>query len=292
MSVGLVGESGSGKTVTALSVMQLVPSPPGKIVEGSIHFNGRNLLKLTGSQLRKMRGKEISMVFQDPMTFLNPVMKVGKQIAEAIMLHQKAGPRRAARLAIRSLELVGIPSPEKVVQSYPHELSGGMRQRVIIAIAISCEPLLIILDEPTTALDVTIQAQILELITSIKHELGTSQLLITHDLGIVAELCDEVYVMYAGKIAEHADVFELFDNPLHPYTRGLLESALSIDEFKANLVSIEGNVPSLIDPPPGCRFASRCPHAMQICDSEPPLLRVSPGHKVACWLYAEKGQER
>ena len=224
------------------------------------------------------------------MTFLNPIMKVGDQITEAIMLHQKVGPRTASRMAIRTLELVGMASPERIVQTYPNELSGGMRQRVIIAIAISCEPLLMILDEPTTALDVTVQAQILDLIVSIKNQLKTSQLLITHDLGIVAELCDEVYVMYAGKIAEHADIFEIFDNPLHPYTKGLLESVLSIDGFRKELVSIEGNVPSLIDPPRGCRFASRCKFAMKICEEDPPLIRVSKTHEVSCWLYDDGGK--
>jgi len=290
VSVGLVGESGSGKTVTALSVMRLVPMPPGKIIEGSIHFNERDILSLPRSRLGSIRGREISMVFQDPMTFLNPVMKIGDQITETLMLHQKIGRAKAWRLAIERLESVGIPSPGNAMRSYPHELSGGMRQRVLITIAISCNPSLLILDEPTTALDVTVQAQILELISSIKEMTGVSLLLITHDLGIVAEVCDEVYVMYAGKIVEHADVFELYDNPLHPYTRGLLESVLSIDEFKRKLVSIEGSVPNLLDPPRGCRFHPRCSLATKntCSEQEPPLAMMPNRHEVACWLHRVK----
>jgi peptide/nickel transport system ATP-binding protein len=287
-AVGLVGESGSGKTVTALSIMRLVPLP-GKIVEGSIHFGKKDVLSLSRKDLRMMRGRDISMVFQDPMTYLNPVMKIGSQINETLMLHQKVGERTATRMAIKVLESVGMPAPARVISAYPHELSGGMRQRVLFAIALACNPMLLILDEPTTALDVTIQAQILELISQIREYQGISQIVITHDLGIVAEVCDEVYVMYAGKIVEHADVFELYENPLHPYTKGLLESVLSIDEFKKKLVSIEGTVPSLIDVPIGCRFAARCSFAMKTCmEKESSLILGSGGHEVACWLYSEE----
>lgn len=286
-AVGLVGESGCGKTMTAHSIMKLVPSPPGFIEEGEIWFRNTDLLRLGEQEMRKFRGREVSMVFQDPMTYLNPVMKVGKQIAEVLV-----SPTRD-RTVIKLLESVGIPDPLKVADQYPHELSGGMRQRVLIAIAMANDPPLLIADEPTTALDVTIQAQILDLIKTIKTEKGTSLLLITHDLGIVAEMCDRVYVMYAGKIVESGDVFSIFEEPLHPYAQGLLRSSLSIAEFRENLETIEGTVPNLLDPPSGCRFHPRCPMAMSVCrEKEPSLIQEKPGHEVSCWLYEKDERDR
>ena len=283
-SVGLVGESGSGKTVTALSIMRLVP-PPGRIVEGQIFFAGRDLGRLTEGQMRSIRGKEISMVFQDPMTFLNPVMRIGDQISEPVRRHQGKSEREAQETVLELLERVRIHSPKEIATSYPHQLSGGMRQRVLIAMAIACNPLLLIADEPTTALDTTLQVQILDLLRTVAAELGSSILLITHDLGIVADICDAVNVMYAGRILESADVFSLYDDPLHPYTEGLLGSALSIDQFKEKLVTIEGTVPNMLDLPQGCKFHPRCPHSMGTCKTaEPVLTDVGGGHRVACWL--------
>jgi peptide/nickel transport system ATP-binding protein len=278
-TVGLVGESGCGKTMTAHSIMRLVPSPPG-FSRGQIFFQGHDLISLPEHELRKIRGKKISMVFQDPMTYLNPVLKIGRQIEEVMSARRNPGE------AVRLLESMGIAEPSKVVKQYPHELSGGMRQRVLMAIAMANDPVLIIADEPTTALDVTIQAQILELIKSIGKGKNTSVLMITHDLGIVAELCDRVYVMYAGRIVESGDVFSLFERPLHPYTQGLLKSALSIAEFKDALEPIEGSVPDLLNPPAGCRFHPRCPAVMNVCrEAEPPVIEVSPGCEVRCWLW-------
>ncbi|HXG52546.1 MAG TPA: ABC transporter ATP-binding protein [candidate division Zixibacteria bacterium] len=282
-AVGLVGESGCGKTMTAHSLLKLVPSPPGFIEEGEIRFRGRDLLRLDEREMREVRGREISMVFQDPMTYLNPVMKVGRQIAEAI-----AAPA-PEQSVLKLLESVGIADPPKVAQQYPHELSGGMRQRVLIAIAVANAPSLLIADEPTTALDVTVQAQILDLVKTIKAEKGTSLLLITHDLGIVAEICDRIYVMYAGKIVESGDVFSIFEEPLHPYTQGLLRSSLSIAEFREKLETIEGAVPNLLDPPAGCRFHPRCPAAMSVCrEKEPSPVQEKPGRQVSCWLYEKE----
>ena len=285
-SVGLVGESGCGKTMTALSIMRLVPRP-GRIISGKILFKDRNLLDLGEKEMRDIRGKQISMVFQDPMTYLNPVMKVKDQIAEVILLHQSESKRKAKeKKVIEVLKKVRIPSPSKVAEYYPHQLSGGMRQRILIAMALSCNPALLIADEPTTALDVTVQAQVLNLIKDLKKETGISLLLITHDLGIVADICDEVNVMYAGKIVEHADVFKLYENPLHPYTQGLLSSALSIDEFKETLTTIEGSVPDLINPPQGCRFNPRCKLARDNCRQKVPLpIEIELGHTVSCCLY-------
>lgn len=284
-SVALVGESGCGKTMTARSVMRLVP-PPGKTIEGSILFKGKNLLELPQDKMRKIRGKEISMVFQDPMSFLNPVMKVKDQIAETIQLHQHLGKKEAKRKAVEVLDAVSIPSPSKVAEYYPHQLSGGMRQRIIIAIALSCNPSLLIADEPTSALDVTVQAQVLDLIKQLTRNLGTALLLVTHDLGIVADICDTVYVMYAGKIVEHANIFSLFEKPAHPYTKGLLESVISINEFKKTLVSIDGVVPDLVDPPSGCRFRTRCNQCNpKVCSKqEPPFVEIEKQHMVSCWL--------
>jgi oligopeptide/dipeptide ABC transporter ATP-binding protein len=283
--IGLVGESGCGKTMTAFSILGLVPSP-GRITNGEILFKGKDLLNLKKGEMRHIRGKEISMIFQDPLTYLNPVLKVGDQIAENLLLHTGIKKAEAKKQVIKVLEKVGLPSCEKIAEYYPHQLSGGMRQRIMIAMSISCNPSLLIADEPTTFLDVTIQAQILNLIKELVKNLGVSLLMITHDLGIVAEICDRVYVMYSGKIVESANVFSIFENPKHPYTIGLLNSVLSIDEFKETLSSIEGSVPGLINPPPGCRFHPRCEKRMTICSKkEPPFFEIEPKHMISCWLY-------
>ena len=289
-ALGLVGESGCGKTMTAFSIMGLVPSP-GKIVGGEIWFNyddsRKDLTKTSVEEMRKVRGGKISMVFQDPMTYLNPVMKICDQISEAIVLHQEVPRNEARRKAVEILEKVRIPIPSTVAQYYPHELSGGMRQRALIAMAISCNPDLLIADEPTTALDVTVQAQVLELIKQLKNEMNMALMLITHDLGIVADTCDRVCVMYAGRIVEEGNVYEIYREPQHPYTMGLLTSTLSIDEFKETLVTIEGTVPDLTNLPPGCRFRPRCSQISDRCrETTPPMVEVKKGHKVSCWRYA------
>lgn len=292
-TLGIVGESGCGKSVTSLSVMRLIPNPPGKIVGGEILFEGADLLAKSEAEMRKIRGNLISMIFQEPMTSLNPVYTVGDQIAEAIELHQGLRKREAIEKATEMLKIVGIPLPERRVHEYPHQLSGGMRQRVMIAMALSCNPKLLIADEPTTALDVTIQAQILELMKRLKKELGMAIMLITHDLGVVAEMAQRVVVMYAGKIVEEADVNSIFRMPLHPYTEGLLKSIPSIAGQKGRLHVIEGVVPNPLHMPKGCRFNPRCPYAMDICkDNEPPIERVSPTRQVACWLRVKgEGKE-
>ena len=287
--LGLVGESGSGKSVTALSVMRLIPDPPGRIVGGEILFKGRDLLKLSWPEMRKVRGREISMIFQEPMTSLNPVFKIGRQVMEMVLTHRPdTRPEEARAHAIRMLEQVGIPEPETRINQYPHELSGGMRQRVMIAIALALNPSLLIADEPTTALDVTIQAQILDLMLDLKeqHEAGAI-LLITHNLAVVAETCDRVAVMYGGKIQEIAPVRDLFHNPLHPYTRGLLASLPRLDGEKAHrLTTIPGVVPDIHTLPPGCKFTSRCPERFEPCPGiEPPLVERAPGHWVRCHLH-------
>jgi peptide/nickel transport system ATP-binding protein len=288
-TLGVVGESGCGKTVTALSIMKLIAMPPGRIVEGQILYQGRDLVPLPAAQMRKIRGKEISMVFQEPMTSLNPVFTVGEQIAEALRLHEGLGRRDAMDKTVEMLKIVHMANPERRVKEYPHQLSGGMRQRVMIAMALSCHPHLLIADEPTTALDVTIQAQILELLNELKAKLGMAVMLITHDMGVIAETAQRVVVMYAAKVAEEAPVRQLFKEPLHPYTQGLLRSIPRIDlaaTKKLRLEAIPGVVPSLIDVPPGCRFAARCPHVKPVCTEKDPVIKeVSPGHKVACWLY-------
>ncbi len=288
-TLGIVGESGCGKTVTALSVMRLIPMPPGRIVEGQMLYEGRDLVTLPPGQMRKVRGKEISMVFQEPMTSLNPVFTVGEQIAEAIRLHEGLGRRAAMDKTVEMLRIVHMANPERRVKEYPHQLSGGMRQRVMIAMALSCNPKLLIADEPTTALDVTIQAQILDLLNELKSKIGMAVLLITHDMGVIAETAQRVMVMYAGKVVEEAPVKELFKEPLHPYTQGLLRSIPRIDlaaTKKQRLEAIPGVVPSLLDLPPGCRFAPRCQFVKPMyLEKEPPLKEVRPGHKVACWLY-------
>ena len=285
--IGLVGESGCGKSVTALSILRLIPDPPGKIGGGEIFFKGRNLLSLPLEEMRKIRGNEISMIFQEPMTSLNPVFTIGSQIAEAIQLHQKLNKKAALEKAVEMLNLVGIPSPEKRVKQYPHEISGGMKQRVMIAMALSCNPKILIADEPTTALDVTIQAQILDLMLKMKQEFNASIVLITHDLGVIAETAQKVVVMYAGKVMEQADVIEIFENPLNPYTQGLLNSLPKMDTVhKQKLNTIPGMVPNLCDLPKGCKFSSRCSHVMDIChQSEPELIEVKKGHLSRCWLH-------
>jgi len=288
-SFGLVGETGCGKSVTALSILRLIPFPPGKIVGGEIHFRGRNLLDLPEEAVRSIRGKEISMIFQEPMTSLNPVFRIGDQMTEVIMLHQGLGKSQAFEKAIEMLELVHMPEARKVMKQFPHQLSGGMRQRAMIAMELSCRPFLLIADEPTTALDVTIQAQILRLIKEMKREFHSSILLITHDLGVIAEICDRVAVMYAGSIVEQAGVEEIFEDPKHPYTKGLWGAIPRIDEEREILAVIPGTVPDLSHPPTGCKFNPRCSHRFDPCDRiPPPLSQVSPGHFVACFLYGEE----
>ncbi len=295
-TLGVVGESGCGKSVTALSIMRLIPWPPGRIAGGEIRFEGREVLKLREDEMRKIRGNDISMIFQEPMTSLNPVFTVGDQIAEAVELHQGLKRKEAMDKAVEMLRLVGIPLAERRVNEYPHQLSGGMRQRVMIAMALSCNPKLLIADEPTTALDVTIQAQILELMKKLKQDLGMAIMLITHDLGVVAEMAERVVVMYAGKVVEEAPVMELYKRPLHPYTQGLMKSIPRLNAPKERLHVIEGVVPSLMNLPPGCRFAGRCPYAMDKCRSEQPSLKMVSGsdgdgtrHAVSCWLNDGRG---
>ena len=288
-TLGVVGESGCGKSVTALTIMRLLPMPPGRIVAGEIRWRGNDLVKAGDDVLRALRAREIAMIFQEPMTSLNPVYSVGEQIAEVVRLHKKLGRKEAIEHAVEMLRLVHIPHPQARVNDYPHQFSGGMRQRVMIAMALSCSPKLLIADEPTTALDVTIQAQILDLMTELKEKMGMAIMLITHAMGVVAETAQRVVVMYAGNVIEEADVGELFRGPLHPYTQGLIRSIPRIDlaaTHKQRLEAIGGTVPSLIDPPPGCRFAARCRFARDEClTAMPPLIEVSPGHKVACVLH-------
>ncbi|MDA1001314.1 MAG: ABC transporter ATP-binding protein [bacterium] len=291
-TIGIVGESGCGKTVSALSILALIPQPPGRITGGGIWFEGRDLTKLPVSKLSKIRGNKISMIFQEPMTSLNPVFTIGYQIAEAVMLHQGLRKQAAMDKAAEMLDLVGIPLPRQRVREYPHQLSGGMRQRAMIAMALSCNPQILIADEPTTALDVTIQAQIMELMGKLKEDLGTAIILITHDLGLVAESCHRIVVMYAGKVVEEASAEELFGNPLHPYTVGLLNSIPKLrtrhDEKgrKGRLEEIPGMVPSLHRLPEGCSFNPRCTKVMDQCRTvEPELREVKPGHFVSCLLY-------
>lgn len=287
-TLGLVGESGCGKSVTALSIMRLVPHPPGKIVGGEIRFLGRDLLYITEREMRKVRGAMISIIFQEPATSLNPSFRVGDQIAEAIRLHQGLPKKKALNKSIEMLNLVGISSAEIRVKDYPHQMSGGMRQRVMIAMALSCNPKLMIADEPTTSLDVTIQAQILDLMNKLKTEIKTSILLITHDLGVIAENAQFVAVMYAGKVVEYADAETLFENPRHPYTVGLMSSLPNSELTRARrrLNVIPGTIPSLINLPPGCRFSDRCDRVFRPCrGEEPPLKEIEPNHQVRCWLY-------
>jgi peptide/nickel transport system ATP-binding protein len=285
-TVCVVGESGCGKSVTALSLMRLIQSPPGKIEGGEIIFDGRDVLKLSETEMRKIRGNEIGMVFQEPMTSLNPVLTIGEQIMEPLMVHKLMNKKEAWNKAVELIKQVGIPRAEQIMTSYPHELSGGMRQRIMIAIALSCDPKLLIADEPTTALDVTIQAQILDLLRKIKQERNMALMLITHDLGIVAEMADYVVVMYAGKVIEEAPVKELFKNPKHPYTRGLLKAKPIIGQRKERLDTIPGQVPNPIGLGDYCYFSDRCEFAMEVCRQQIPQLTADEkGHKVACWLY-------
>ncbi len=290
-TLGVVGESGCGKSITAFSTMRLIPSPPGKIEHGQILFHkdpesdpiDLTQLNPKGAQMRDIRGNDIAMIFQEPMTSLSPVHTVGNQIAEAIMLHQNANKKEARERAIDALNKVRLPRPDRQVDAYPHELSGGMRQRAMIAMALSCNPSLLIADEPTTALDVTVQAQILDLMRHLQSDIGMAIMLITHDLGVVASMADYVAVMYLGKIVEYSDTRTVFKNPRHPYTKGLLNSIPQVGQ-KRRLVPIEGTIPDPFEIPQGCAFAPRCPHAMDKCREEPQLLEIESGHRVSCWL--------
>lgn len=283
-TLGLVGETGAGKTTTALGVLRLVPNPPGKIIDGEILLEGQSILDLPEEEMRTIRGNKVSMIFQDPMTALNPVMTVGEQIAEVVEIHAKLSNKEAFERAKKMLELVGIPGARAV--DYPHQFSGGMKQRVVIAIALACNPGLLIADEPTTALDVTIQAQVLELMNNLKNEFNTAMLLITHDLGVVAEACDKVAIMYAGEIVEYSKIEDLFENPSHPYTRGLFGSIPSLEEEVDRLKPIKGLMPDPTNLPSGCKFHPRCPHATEYCkENHPGDTEIAPEHKVKCHIY-------
>ncbi|WP_353096818.1 ABC transporter ATP-binding protein [Tissierella praeacuta] len=284
-TLGLVGETGAGKTTTALGILRLVPNPPGKIVEGEIFLEGQNILELPEEEMRMIRGNKVSMIFQDPMTALNPVMTVGEQIAEVIEIHEKLSTKEAEEKSKEMLELVGIPGAR--ANDYPHQFSGGMKQRVVIAIALACNPGLLIADEPTTALDVTIQAQVLDLMNKLKKDFNTAMLLITHDLGVVAEVCDKVAIMYAGEIVEYANIEELFENPKHPYTKGLFGSIPSLDEEVDRLKPIKGLMPDPTNLPSGCKFHPRCVYATEACkDNQPKDVQVTDGHRVKCLIYS------
>ena len=292
--LGVLGESGCGKSVTAMSIMRLIPDPPGRIVSGSIEFNGEDLVAASMSRIRQIRGNSISMIFQEPMTSLNPVYTIGNQISETYITHHTVTGKEALERAVEMLDLVGIPAPEKRVNDYPHQLSGGMRQRAMIAMAIACQPRLLIADEPTTALDVTIQAQILDLMAELQEELGMSVMMITHDLGVIAEISQKVAVMYAGQVVEHAPIDTLFTGPRHPYTVGLMESVPRLGEKfirgKQPLSEIKGMVPNLIRMPRGCLFEPRCPRAMDRCRIErPPVFELDQDHGARCWLAEEDG---
>ncbi|MHA1201515.1 MAG: ABC transporter ATP-binding protein [Candidatus Heimdallarchaeaceae archaeon] len=291
-TLGLVGESGSGKSVTALSILGIVPDPPGKVLEGEVIFHGQDLRKLSDADMRKIRGNQIAMIFQDPMTSLNPVFTVGDQISEAIILHQKVTKKEAREKSIKIMSLVGIPSADERVDNYPFEFSGGMRQRVMIAMALSCNPELLIADEPSTSLDVTIQAQILELLKATSEEFDMSIILITHDMGVIAEMCDRVAVMYAGFICEVGDIMIIFKSPYHPYTRGLLGAIPRPDAAREDLTIIRGAIPNLINPPSACRFHPRCDYWMEgLCETVlPSIVTIEPGHDVRCHIYTEEGK--
>lgn len=289
--LGIVGESGCGKSVTSLSIMRLVSSP-GKIIEGEILFDGKDLLQASEEEMMQVRGNRVSMIFQQPQSALNPVFRAGEQISEVLNIHQDLGKEAGVKRAVELLKLVGIPDPQRRAEAFPHELSGGMAQRVMIAMALACVPDLLIADEPTTALDVTIQAQILDLMRDMRTQLGSAMILITHDLGVIAEMADRVAVMYAGEIVEQSKVADLFDNGLHPYTKGLIGSIPVLGEIREKLEVIPGSVPNLIDPPQGCRFAPRCSariqHNLSICTEEhPELMDIGENHKVRCWLYQD-----
>ncbi len=290
--LGVVGESGCGKSVTSLSIMGLVPSPPGRVVGGSILYDDEDLTRATEKRMRTIRGNEIAMIFQEPMTSLNPVFTIGDQLTEVIRLHKKVGKKEANERAIEMMKLVGLPRAEELLRNYPHQLSGGMRQRVMIAMAMVCDPKVLIADEPTTALDVTIQAQILKLMRKLNQELNTAVLLITHDLGVVAETCERIVVMYSGKVVEEGRVEEIFKNPQHPYTKGLIQSVPDMRYKQSRLYSIPGSVPKPGSIREGCRFAARCEHAFDRCVSETPdLYETESGHKTRCFLYTEREEE-
>jgi oligopeptide/dipeptide ABC transporter ATP-binding protein len=289
--LGLVGETGCGKSVLARCILKLIADPPGKITGGEIFFKGRDILKLNRRDLRQVRGNEISMIFQEPMSSLNPVFTVGNQMVEVVMLHQKLNRNGAREVCINMLEQVKMPDPEQVLSKYPHELSGGMRQRAMIAMELSCRPDLLIADEPTTALDVTVQAQVLAILDDLTRKRNVSVLFISHDLGVIAQLCDRVAVMYAGYLVEVASVWDLFSSPKHPYTRGLMQSIPRLEVETKNLSTIGGNVPELIGPPAGCRFHTRCSRKMTNCDRQVPLLQeLDSNHYVACHLYENDGE--
>jgi dipeptide transport system ATP-binding protein len=288
-TLAIVGESGCGKSVTSQSIMRLIPTPPGRITSGSILFKGQDLTKLSEKKMRDIRGADISMIFQDPMTALNPTLRVGEQIAENIMQHENISKEKAKEKAFEMLELVGIPNPKERLKQYPHEFSGGMRQRIVIAMALVCNPEVLIADEPTTALDVTIQAQILELFKDIQQKTDVSIVLITHDLGVVAQVADRVAVMYAGKIVEIGTRRDIFYTPQHPYTKGLLRSVPRLDLYESELVPIAGSPPDLFAPPSGCSFAPRCPYVMEVCDRMyPASTKLKESHQVHCWLQDER----
>lgn len=293
-TLGIVGESGCGKSVSVLSAMRLIPEPPGKIVSGEIHFQGQNLLELDDAGMKDLRGKEIAMVFQDPMTSFNPVLTIGNQISESTIVHLGLGQEEARQRSVELLELVGIPDAEERVDDYPHQFSGGMRQRAMIAMALACNPSLLIADEPTTALDVTIQAQIVDLIKDLSEQFNMAIIWITHDLGVIAEIADRVVVMYAGYVVERSDVFTLFEQPSHPYTLSLLKSLPRIDARSSEkLTTIPGAPPDSLILPPGCPFAPRCSFRVEHCQQEnPPLQKISPDHEIACWVDVTTGKER
>ncbi len=294
-TLGVVGESGSGKSVHALTMMRLVPMPPGRIEEGDVRFKGVSLISMSDDEIRKIRGNDIAMIFQDPMTSLNPVYRIGRQLAEPLRVHKGMSKKQAWARATELLRLVGIPHPESRVKDYPHQFSGGMRQRVMIAMALACDPDILIADEPTTALDVTIQAQILELMQEIQKRTNSAIIMITHDLGVVADMADKVLVMYAGRAVEFGSCDQIFKHPLHPYTWGLMDSIPrhDITDQKTELCPIKGQPPSLVDVPPGCSFSPRCPYAQAICfTDEPPVLEIEPGHTAACHFAAQEGFNR
>ncbi|MCD5324277.1 MULTISPECIES: ABC transporter ATP-binding protein [Pontibacillus] len=291
-TLAIVGESGCGKSVTANSIMKLIPSPPGKITQGSIHFKDQNLTEMSSKEIRKIRGVDISMIFQDPMTALNPTLTVGDQLTEGLKQHKKISSQDANEQAIEMLNLVGIPNPKERMKQHPHQFSGGMRQRIVIAMALICEPELLIADEPTTALDVTIQAQILQLFNRIQEQTGVSIILITHDLGVVAKIADRIAVMYAGKVIEVGTRREIFYNPQHPYTRGLLNSVPRLDQRGDQLIPINGTPPDLFSPPKGCPFTARCPKAMEVCENVYPVhTKLSDTQEVDCWLQDERAKK-